>query len=301
MPTRRDPLPSWPLLELWRRVRETLGALPVHFRSDTHIEGIGATEIFTLSAALGAAIENQVVDTLNQLRSVWDPDDKHPTFSFVRQPQSFPDVVLMDATTQGGRRPAFGIELKGWYLLAKEGEPSFRFLQTPAACAPADLIVVVPWCLGNVISGRPRVFVPYLEHAIYAAEFRNYHWQYKRTADGSTTINQPVNAKPYPSKSDSTNDEAEGDKGGNFGRFARCGLMDVYLERLKKQLLCGIEACHWLDFFKIFQEHSSEDEIRRALTRLRAKVVETKTADASARQMTILRILEDLEQLIEQG
>ena len=278
-----------------------MGALPVHFRSDTHIEGIGATDIFTLSAALGAAIENQVVDTLNQLRSVWDPEDKYPTVSFVRQPQSFPDVVLVDATAQGDKRIVFGIELKGWYLLAKEGEPSFRFLQTPAACADADLIVVVPWCLGNVISGRPRVFVPYLERATYAAEFRNYHWQHVRVAGSNKAIRQPVNAAPYPAKCDSSNDEASDDKGGNFGRFARSGLMDDYLERLKKQPLCGIEACYWLEFFKIFQEHSSDDQIRRALARLRTKAAGTVTSSASVRQATLLRILDDLEQLVEQG
>ena len=29
-----------------------------------------------------------------------------------------------------------GIELKGWYVLAKEREPSFRQKVTPAACSP---------------------------------------------------------------------------------------------------------------------------------------------------------------------
>jgi hypothetical protein len=48
-----------------------------------------------------------------------------------------------------------GIELKGWYVLAKEKEPSFRYKVTLTVCAPADLLVVVPWALSNVISGRP--------------------------------------------------------------------------------------------------------------------------------------------------
>ena len=30
---------------------------------------------------------------------------------------------------------AMGIELKGWYLLSKEGVGSFRFQVTPAACS----------------------------------------------------------------------------------------------------------------------------------------------------------------------
>ena len=41
-----------------------------------------------------------------------------------------------------------GIELKGWHLLAKETEPSFRFLATPQACARADLFVVYPLASG---------------------------------------------------------------------------------------------------------------------------------------------------------
>ena len=47
------------------------------FRSDTSIEGILATDIFTLNAAFGATIEDQVVSTLNQMREVWDPDEKY--------------------------------------------------------------------------------------------------------------------------------------------------------------------------------------------------------------------------------
>ena len=40
--------------------------------------------------------------------------------------------------------PLLGIELKGWYVLSKEGEPSGRYKVTPAACAPQDLLVIVP-------------------------------------------------------------------------------------------------------------------------------------------------------------
>jgi len=86
-----------------------------------------------------------------------------------------------------------GIELKGWYLLAKEGEPSFRFQVTPRACAIQDLVVVVPWELINVISGKPQVFAPYVENARYAAEYRNYHWQHVRTSDSDNRIKSPIN------------------------------------------------------------------------------------------------------------
>ena len=59
--------------EVYQRVREALFALPTYFRSDTAIEGILATDIFTLNAAFGSTIEDQVVSTLNQMREVWDP------------------------------------------------------------------------------------------------------------------------------------------------------------------------------------------------------------------------------------
>jgi hypothetical protein len=148
-------------------VREALVSLPLHFRTQTNIEGISAIDIFTLNSALGATIENQVVNTLNLMRPLWDCDGSYRQFVFVRQAQTFPDVFLR-RMSEGPATAAdvlLGIELKGWYLLAKEAEPSFRFQVTPAACARQDLIVVVPWALTNVISGSPMVFPPFLESA----------------------------------------------------------------------------------------------------------------------------------------
>ena len=150
--------------------------------------------------------------------------------------------------------PLLGIELKGWYLLAKEAEPSFRFVATPAACAPHDLIVVVPWALTNVISGSPLVFTPYVESARYAAEFRNYHWQHLRDTKSDAGIDSPSGVNPYPRKVDAIGDVPHSDNGGNFGRFARTGIMDDYLALAKQELLAGIRAEHWLGFFKLFQD-----------------------------------------------
>ena len=104
-------------------------------------------------------------------------------YSFMRQPQTFPDVRLKKSLSDD---TLLGVELKGWYLLAKEAEPSLRFQVTPAACAKQDLIVVVPWVLGNVISGSPILFEPFVESARFAAEFRNYHWQHIRKTELST-------------------------------------------------------------------------------------------------------------------
>ena len=112
-----------------------------------------------------------------------------------------------------------GIELKGWYLLAKEAEPSLRFQVTPAACATQDLIVVVPWVLSNVISGSPILFEPFIESARFAAEYRNYHWQHVRQTAQDSSIEIAPHARPYPSKSDPISDRAVADGGGNFGRW----------------------------------------------------------------------------------
>ncbi len=284
---------------LYRRVRESLLSLPLHFRSQTNIEGISAIDIFTLNSALGATIENQVVNTLNLMRSIWDPENSYRQFAFVRQAQTFPDVLFRRASESpsSAEDVLLGIELKGWYLLAKEAEPSFRFHVTPSACAPQDLIVVVPWALTNVISGSPMIFPPYIESARYAAEYRNYHWQHLREAKGDSSIRQPTGVSPYPQKSDPIADEPVADKGGNFGRFARTGLMDEYLGRAKAELLAGIRAEHWLSFFKIFQDQRDPAFIRQEIekVRLRIEVVPSSHNRADA----ALVILQALEALIE--
>ena len=66
-----------------------------------------------------------MVKILNDLRSVWDPDSQYQTYAFVRQPQTFPDVVLRQI--DNGEQVLLGIELKGWYLLAKDHLSIHRF------------------------------------------------------------------------------------------------------------------------------------------------------------------------------
>lgn len=140
------------------------------------MDGLLATDIFTLNAALGAMIEEQVVATLNEMRPIWDPDKKYQAYSYARQAQTFPDVLLRKRTD--GEDILMGIELKGWYLLAKERMPNFRFVASANACSEWDLIVVVPWALSNVLSGTPVAYRPFIELAKFAAEQRNYYWQH---------------------------------------------------------------------------------------------------------------------------
>jgi hypothetical protein len=282
---------------LYQRVRDAIATLPLYFRTQTVIEGISAVDIFTLNSALGATIENQVVATLNQMRPTWDPEGFYAQYSFTRQSQTFPDVLLKRNGESAETDVLLGIELKGWYLLAKEAEPSFRFTVTPAACAAHDLIVVVPWALSNVIAGSPMVFSPFIESSRYAAEFRNYHWSHLREAKGETGIKTPSKVSPYPKKSDMIADAPLADAGGNFGRFARTGIMDSYLAQAKQELLAGIRAEHWLGFFKMFQDQRDRGAINVEIEKLRRRLA-TNAGEPDAKDEAALTILRSLEQLL---
>ncbi len=296
-PAQIVPPATWEHRALWEGVRAALKALPAYFRSETFIEGISATDIFTLNSALGATIENQVVETLNAIRNVWDAKGRYGTYVFQRQPQSFPDVILKNLADETVT-PLMGIELKGWYLLAKEGEPSLRFTQTEAACADADMIMVVPWALSSVISGRPRIYMPYIESAKYAARYRNLHWQAMRGNGVDAQIVIPHDAVPYPKKSDATTDYPKADRGGNFGRIARSGMMDEYLDLMRRQPVCGIRANYWLEFFKIFHQDSTDEQIQEALVRLRTKA---ESVSDSLSRRKLLDIIMAFETLVSEG
>ncbi|MEX0715709.1 MAG: hypothetical protein WD066_03945 [Planctomycetaceae bacterium] len=294
-PRRELAAPEWEHFALYENVREAIASLPVYFRTETHIAGVMATDLHTLNTVLGATIEEQVVRTLNLIRTSWDPEGDYALYSFVRQPQTFPDVRLKRVA---GEETLMGVELKGWYLLAKETEPSLRFKTTPAACATQDLIVVVPWVLGNVISGSPMLFEPFIESAKYAAEFRNHHWQHLRETADDSGIEQAFDVAPYPAKSDRILDKPHYDRGGNFGRLARTGMMDLYLRKLEDIPLCGIKAIYWRQFLKAFQESTTDQQARVALERLRRRIHET-TDLPSAKAQATLAILAELEQLLE--
>ncbi len=244
---------DWEHYRLWRRVRDAIRTVPDHFSSPTTIEGLLVGDIFTLNAPLAATIEEQVVRTLNMLRPVWDPERQYQTYTFVRQPQTFPDVVLR--RTGNGQQILMGIELKGWYLLARERAPTYRFTATAEACNPWDLLVVVPWVLSNVLAGSPVLYSPFVETARYCAEKRNHYWRYERQAAADTAIDVATDVHPYPLKSDKISDKPASDSGGNFGRLARYGIMDDYIERMRANKVRGVSVSDWLTFFR---RHASE-------------------------------------------
>jgi hypothetical protein len=246
-PDRVPPDSSWKYFGVWQKVRDALRDIHTDFKSTVTITAVRATEIFTYGEVLGNTIEQEVVRTLNDMRDHWDVNNEYAAYTFVRQ-AGFPDVLLQHISNKNDI--VMGIELKSWYLLAKEGEPSFRFRVSSNACAPADMICIVPWTFQYVVSGTPVVFSPFIESAKYLADYRNYWWQNVRQAEGDTSINSPDGAHPYPGSRDEFSDEPRADKGKNFGRIARMGIMDEYVRSFDNFDLLGIELKYWRNFFK---------------------------------------------------
>ncbi|WP_028987357.1 hypothetical protein [Thermicanus aegyptius] len=297
-PFREEPSSEWEHYKLWVNAKEAIYNLPYQFRTDTYIEGVDLTDLSTLSSAVGATIEQQLVDNLNQMRSVWDPEDKYSEYAFIRQAQTFPDILL---SKPGGENnsPILGIELKSWYLLAKEKEPNFRFRATKDACALQDLVVIVPWILSQVISGRPKLLKPFVENARFLAEWRNYYWQRSRETRGDTRIIIPENVHPYPRKSDAINDKPVSDSGNNFGRIARTGIMDEYKKNIYGERISGIEIGHWLRFVKMFSEGRTQEEIGLEFERFERQISQKAEIRTNGKIEVIHTILDHLRRLIE--
>ncbi len=253
-PPPTETLPTEPAdrVGLWEHVRDALFALPTYFASKLVIHEVLATDLHTFNSSLGATIEQQVVNELNALRNVWDPDKTYALYRFERQSQRFPDVVLRTSAPGMDRTPLLGIELKGWYVLAREREPSFRYSVTPAVCSPFDLLVVFPWALDAVISGSPKLFAPYVVGARFAAEYKNWYWQWQRTAQDDNGITLSTVDHFYPTKDEAISDRPASDAGSNFGRYSRTGAMDEYRERLFQESLSGIPLDSWQKFLKRF-------------------------------------------------
>jgi len=258
-PQEIEPSDDWKHREVYSRIKSAIFALHSYFDSDISIQGLDAGDLFSLNSVLGAAIEDNVVETLNSMRSVWDPNDKYANYSFTRQSQTFPDILFVRHLESGKSNPIMGIELKGWYLLSKEEEPSFRYKVTPNACADQDLLVVFAWSLSQVLSGEPELYEPYVTSARRASNYVDYYWQELRDTKLDTSINRPDDVSPYPaSKSDKIQDEPVSDSGNNYGRVARTGMMDDYSNRMLDKELAGIRARDWVKFLKIIRQEDPQ-------------------------------------------
>lgn len=276
-------------------MRAALFAVPENFHG-VLAPPLQAPDIYTLSQVLGSTIEQEVVETLNRLRSTtWDQEGKLAGYRFVRQAQVFPDVVLKATDPDLSPPIKLGIELKGWYALAKEREPTFRFKATPRSCAAEDMLVVYPWALSRVISGEAQVFPPWIVNARYAAEYRNWHWVHSMgSSHGSDVDAAEIRSillssvtNEYPaSGTEEHNDQATNDKGNNFGRTARTGLMDAFLERMFiDEALAGVPLGYWQHFLKLIGKEEPREKIIRSIDKMGQEV---RGKRGTARRETLL-------------
>lgn len=237
---------TWEHYRVWRGVRSAMGSVRKEFKSVVSVSGIPASDLHTWGAVLSSAVEAEVVRCLNRIRGVWDAGGDYGCYSFRRQAQRYPDVVL----ACGERREdiVLGIEIKSWYVMAKEGEPSFRFRTTLGACPPQDFLLLVPWSLSNVLSGTPTIFDPYVTGTRTAAKRRNKWWTDSRRSHGGEGVRVPGGIGPYPGARENISDEPLSDAGGNFGRLARMGMFDEYKGMIGREEVAGVAVSRWQRF-----------------------------------------------------
>jgi hypothetical protein len=299
-PIRQFPNKDWEHYAVWQKVYDLIESLPNHFKSEIVIKGINVTDIYAVGNLFSAIIESQIVDMLNKLRDIWDNENRYSNYVFIRQSQTFPDILL--ANLQKNNDVILGIELKAWYVFSKESEPSFRFTIDPDACNFQDLLVVIPWFLSEIISGTPSLLFPYIEVSRYAAEYRNYYWTRSRAnSTRSTVIIRPseTHRHPYPQSKAEASDTAENDKGNNFGRIARAGLLDAYLTKIKAINYLGIRVSHWMKFFKVMSENKTSEEIDKQLDNILETIrteIESERKQAEF-QIVMIEIIEQLKHL----
>lgn len=286
------------LTELSNGVRAALMALPGEFNFEHTVSGVAATDLFSLNTFLGAGIELEVVRTLNGLRPIWDPDSKWSTYRFQRSGQSFPDVRLVDQSARSELPIALGIELKGWWMLSKEGVPSLRYVVAADACAPHDLVCVVPWYLSSAVSGKAEVAEPWVESARFAAEWRDYWWEHIRDSKSDSRLNQPHGVTPYPTKVDQVSVHPVCDNGGNFGRLPRARpLMDDFIDQTMEVPILGITTQAWVDFLSLHKDGDSSDDA--VLAALGKKLAKKDKASAPVTAAEILRLVHELRGLLQ--
>jgi len=76
----------------------------------------------------------------------------------------------------------------------------------------------------------------------------------ERDAQSDTGIIIPDDVCPYPKKSEPISDKPRSDSGGNFGRLARYGIMDGYIEAMLAEPVRGVPVKSWIEFFKNFDK-----------------------------------------------
>ncbi|MBQ6746743.1 MAG: hypothetical protein IJR07_06825 [Bacteroidaceae bacterium] len=164
-----------------------------------------------------------------------------------------------------------GIELKSWFILSKEGEPSFRYRTAAEACDYGDLLSIIPWYLSNAVCGHPVFATPWVYSAKAAAEATKRYWLYERATEKPLTLEQrgleiPAGIKPYMVNArDKTNYKPVNDGGNNFGRLARTGVMSDFVKETLSTDILGIPADNWRLFLKAHTDSSALKEIQKKI------------------------------------
>ena len=74
-PSRAFPDNQWAHYSLWDKVNDLIYSLPNYFKTDLIVKGINVTEIFSIGSAFTTVVDTQVVEILNRLRGIWDPEN----------------------------------------------------------------------------------------------------------------------------------------------------------------------------------------------------------------------------------
>lgn len=284
-----------PRTALQRKVHRALHALPSYFSLDSQVSGIDATDLFHLGTMLSAGIEVEVVRTLNRLRDLWDPDGQWLSSRFERSREAFPSVRLVRRDT-GTPSIALGIELQSWFVLAKEGVPHVRYRVTPAACAPHDLVCIIPWHLSDTVAGTAQVVEPWVANARYAAQWRDHWWQFVRQTQDAPGIYHPPDASPYPVRAGLVDAVPHDEGGHDFGSLAHCTpLMDDFLDRVSRHELLGIAVRDWYLFLRVHSDIANAADVAGAL---QAQLYERLGPLNSATAHKVLALLDDLSALL---
>lgn len=248
---------------------EAFPSLPAECTIENYYSGILATDLFSLNTLLGSMIESKVVTFLNAHRQLWD-DGRWSEYHFIRSNESFPDVRLVKKGDS--QAPILGIELKSWFILSKEGEPSFRYRTASEACDPGDLLCIIPWYLSDAVCGTPVLATPWVFSAKAAAEATKRYWLYERQTEKPMTLQQraletPGGVKPYMENArDKTNYKPVNDGGNNFGRLARTGIMSDFVKDTLLTDILGIPADNWRLFLKAHTDSSSLHDIQKKIS-----------------------------------
>jgi hypothetical protein len=264
------------------------------------LPNIPASDLHAANTLLGAAIEEHIPVALNLMRQIWDPQGNYADCLFRRQPQTFPDVPFR-RETGAGSETLFGIEVKSWYVLAKEQEPSFRFYVNRDYCHPADLCVVYPWALSSGVSGTPKLFRPLVIGARKAARLREESWIAKAQSDEWRVINKPQGERRFhPTREDRINDSSPRDAGNNMGRIARTGVWDVDIQRLmREERISGIPIAAWHAFLSSFREGRTLDEVLGSIRAIAARYGTRSTQFPTSSLHKIAEGLSELAELME--